>query len=55
MMGSVPKLWRASICSVTRMAPISAAIPDPTRPAKISAASTGPSSRTMEAPTRLPT
>ena len=39
-------LARASICSVTRIVPSSAAIALPTRPASIVAASTGPSSRT---------
>jgi hypothetical protein len=37
----------ASICSVARIAPISAAMAAETRPASISAASTGPSSRVM--------
>ena len=39
-------LSRASICSVTRIVPSSAAMAQPTRPASIVAASTGPSSRT---------
>ena len=50
-------LARASICSVTRIVPSSAAIAQPTRPASIVAASTGPSSRTSEmlmtAPSRV--
>ena len=37
----------ASICSVTRMVPISAAMALDTRPATIRPPSTGPSSRTM--------
>ena len=41
-------LARASICSVTRMVPSSAAMALPTRPASIVAASTGPSSRTSD-------
>ena len=36
------------------MEPSCAAIPDPTRPATINPASTGPSSRIIEAETRLP-
>ena len=39
---------RASICSVTRMVPSSAAMALPTRPASIVAASTGPNSRTSD-------
>ncbi len=45
----------ASIWSVTRMVPISAAIAAPTRPATISPASTGPSSRVTDSTTRLAT
>ena len=41
-------LARASICSVTRMVPSSAAMALPTRPASIVAASTGPNSRTSD-------
>ena len=41
-------LLRASICSVTRIVPNSAAMALPTRPASIVAASTGPSSRTSD-------
>ena len=40
----------ASICSVTRMVPISAAMAEEQRPATMSAASTGPSSRTIDTP-----
>ena len=54
LIGSVPSVFNASICSVTRMEPSCAAIPDPTRPATISPASTGPSSRIIDAETRLP-
>ena len=50
-------LARASICSVTRIVPSSAAMALPTRPASIVAASTGPSSRTSDmlitAPSRV--
>ena len=50
-------LLSASICSVTRIVPSSAAIALPTRPASIVAASTGPSSRTSDilitAPSRV--
>ena len=45
--GSVESVVSASICSVTRMVPSSAAIEEETRPATISPPSTGPSSRTM--------
>ena len=38
----------ASICSVTRMVPSSAAIDAPTRPPTMSAVSTGPSSMITE-------
>ena len=41
----------ASIWSVTRIVPISAAIAAPIRPATISPASTGPSSRTTDSTT----
>jgi phospholipid/cholesterol/gamma-HCH transport system permease protein len=54
LIGSVPRVLRASICSVTRMDPIWAAIPEPTRPATISPASTGPSSRIIDPATRRP-
>src|ERR1700733_8973624 len=47
-MGLVPSADRASICSVTRIVPSSAAIAEPTRPASMVAANTGPSSRTIE-------
>ena len=52
LIGSVPSVLRASICSVTRIEPICAAIPDPTRPATRIAASTGPSSRLIDPVTR---
>src|SRR5262245_14715102 len=45
----------ASICSVIRMTPISAASADPARPVTMSAASTGPSSRTSAIATNGPT
>ena len=47
-MGFVPSADKASICSVTRIVPSSAAIDEPTRPASMVAASTGPSSFTIE-------
>ena len=45
----------ASICSVMRITPISAASADPARPVTMSAASTGPSSRTSAIATSGPT
>ena len=45
----------ASTCSVTAMLPSSAVIPAPTRPATISAARTGPSSRTIDNAMMSPT
>ncbi len=53
--GSVASACRASICSVTRMLPISAAIALPTRPETIRADSTGASSRVSESATTAPT
>ena len=44
----------ASICSVACIEPSSAAIADPARAATISAASTGPSSRTSTSATTVP-
>jgi hypothetical protein len=49
--GSVLSVVSASIWSVTRMVPISAAMAAPMRPATISPASTGPSSRVTESTT----
>ncbi len=49
--GLVDSVASASIWSVTRMVPISAAIAAPTRPATMSPASTGASSRTTESTT----
>ncbi len=46
---------RASTCSVTVIDPISAVMPEPTRPPTMSAVSTGPSSRTSESDTTRPT
>ena len=54
LMGSVPSVLRASICSVTFIEPSWAAMPEPTRPATMRPASTGPSSRIMEPATRRP-
>ena len=54
LIGSVPSVLSASICSVTRIEPSCAAMPEPTRPATISPASTGPSSRIIDAETRRP-
>ena len=51
--GSVDSVFSASICSVTRIVPISAAIAAPTRPATMRPASTGPSSRVSETTTTL--
>jgi hypothetical protein len=45
--GLVDSVDSASICSVTRMVPSSAAMAAETRPATMSPASTGPSSRVM--------
>ncbi len=53
--GSVPRARSALTWSVTTIDPSSAAMPDPTRPANISAVSTGPSSRIIEALTSRPT
>ena len=53
-MGSVPRARIALICSVTSIEPSSDAMPDPTRPATISDASTGPSSRTRDTETSPP-
>ena len=53
--GSAPIARIASTCSVTCIAPSSEAMPAPARPPTISAASTGPSSRTIARPTMLPT
>ena len=53
--GSVASACSASICSVTRMVPISAAIDEPTRPVTISPTSTGDSSRSIASATTLPT
>ena len=49
--GLVESVTSASICSVTFMVPISAAMAAETRPAIISPASTGPSSRVMPSAT----
>ena len=46
--GLVPETSMASICSVTRMEPSSAPIPEPIFPAQISAIITGPISLTIE-------
>jgi len=53
--GLVDRVERASIWSVTRMVPISAAMAAPTRPATISPARTGPSSRVTDSTTTLAT
>ncbi len=52
--GSVPKARIASICCETTIEPSSAEIAEPTRAVTISAARTGPSSRTSESATRYP-
>ncbi len=53
--GSVASASSASICSVTRIEPISAAMLLPTRPVTMSAESTGESSRIRDSVTTLPT
>ncbi len=53
--GLVDSVVSASIWSVTRMVPISAAIAAPMRPATISAAITGPSSRVIDSSTTVAT
>ena len=53
--GSVPSEVKASICSVTRIVPSSAAMALPTRPVTMRAVSTGESSRVKESATTLPT
>jgi hypothetical protein len=52
--GSTPRVLRASICSVMRIEPSCAAIPEPARPVTMRAVRTGPSSRTALAPTSRP-
>ena len=52
--GSVPSARIASICCETTIEPSSAAMAEPTRPAIIRPASTGPSSRTSEVETSSP-
>ena len=51
LIGLVESVVSASICSVTRMVPISAAMAAATRPATIRPAITGPSSRVMPSTT----
>ena len=51
--GLVESVFSASICSVTRMVPISAAMAAAMRPATIRPAITGPSSRVMPSTTML--
>ena len=53
--GSVPSAVNASICSVTRIVPSSAAMALPTRPVTMSAVRTGASSRVSDSATTLPT
>ena len=53
--GLAARTRSASTCSVTVIEPISAVIPAPTRPATMSAVSTGPSSRTIDSARRSPT
>ena len=53
--GSSAEVSRAIISSLTFMVPISAAMAAPANPLIITAASSGPSSRTMDTPTTLPT
>lgn len=49
--GLFPDTYIASICSVTRMEPNSAPIPEAIRPAQIRAVITGPISLTIDIPT----
>ena len=51
--GLVDSVARASICSVTRIVPISAAIAAPIRPETIRPARTGPSSRVTDSTTTV--
>ena len=53
-MGLVASVVSASICSVTRMVPSSAAMDAPALPATMRPVSTGPSSRVMESETTVP-
>ena len=53
--GRVDSVSSASIWSVTRMVPISAAIEAPMRPATMSPARTGPSSRVTDSTTTVAT
>jgi len=53
--GLPPQARMASICSVTFIEPISAAIPEPARAATMKPASTGPNSRNMPSATNCPT
>ena len=52
--GLIPIVSMASICSVTRMVPSSAAMEAPTRPPTTRAVSTGPSSITTDLPITVP-
>jgi len=54
-MGSTAIISSAVICSVAFIRPISAVIADPARLANNRAATTGPSSRTSERATNVPT
>ena len=53
--GLVARVSMASICSVTRIVPSSAAMAAPALPATISPVRTGPSSRVIESATTVPT
>ncbi len=52
--GSVARETSASICSVTRIEPSSAAIALPARPVTMSPVRTGPSSRSIDSATTDP-
>ena len=52
--GEIAIARSASTCSVTVIEPISAVMPEPTRPPTMSAVRTGPSSRTSESETTRP-
>lgn len=53
--GSAPRARMASICSVTAMAPSSAAMPEPMREPTTRAVSDGASSRVIDRPMTRPT
>lgn len=54
LIGFTAKVCKASICSVTFIVPISAAVEEPIRPATMMAVRTGPNSMHIETLTKLP-